>query len=130
MITKRYSPFFGYRIIFLLTIVLLSMGCKRDPEPRKAIPREQYVDILVDVHLAEAMYRDRERLKIDSLESTPLYLATLKKHRVTEKQMLITTQYYIRNPKVYDKIYGEVISKISLMIEDENTNKEVILNPK
>lgn len=105
------------------------MGCKNDPIPRHAIPREKFVDILVDVHIAEGIALDKGRLKIDSVESTSLYLAVLDKYHVTSDQMMITSVYYSRHQREYKKIYTEVLDKISIMIEDETNNQKLVVNP-
>lgn len=112
----------------VIFIVLLVVACKRDPVPKHAIPRDKFIDVLVDVHIAEGMYTDRSRLKMDSIESTSLYLLVLDKHKVTEDQMSLTSIYYSRNQKEYDKIYAEVLSKISLLMEDENGMEQLNIN--
>lgn len=106
-------------LLFTALLMFIMLSCKRDPVPRDAIQREKYVDILVDVHLAESIYQNRVMLKRDTLKSNELYLAVLKKHGVNEQDMLTTSLYYSRNQKEYDKIYAEVLSKISLLIEDQ-----------
>lgn len=117
------------KVVYALFFLVLLAACRTDPPPRKAIPREKYIDVLVDVHLAEAMYRDRFRLRADSLKSSPLYLLVLEKHGVSDDQMLQTTAYYSRHQKDYDKIYAEVLTKISLLTEEEQQIEQLIVNP-
>lgn len=116
------------KFILLFAFALSLLACKRDPVPRDAIDREQFVAILIDVHLSEAIYRDRTRIKLDSITSPELYLAVLEKHGVSEKEMLTTTLYYSRNQKEYDKIFGEVLSGISLLMEEKQGEEKVIIN--
>ena len=117
-------------MLFALLSTVMLMSCKRDPVPRDAIPRDKYVDILVDVHIAESIYSNRHILKMDTLQSNELYLSVLEKYKVTQEEMLTTSLYYARNQKEYDKIYADVLSKISLKIEgdeeDEKKNLEEI----
>jgi hypothetical protein len=98
--------------------------------PRNAIDEEKFVNILVDVHIAQALYNDRARLKIDSLRSDELYLSVLKKHNVSEDEMNATTLYYTRHPKKYDKIFSKVLSEISLLQEEENKDPNIIIEEK
>jgi hypothetical protein len=57
-------------------------------------------------------------------------LSVLEKHGVNEEQIAKTTAYYTRHPKEYDKVYAEIISKISLMIEEQKQGEELSINPK
>ncbi|MGF7140338.1 DUF4296 domain-containing protein [Roseimarinus sediminis] len=116
------------KLILLFAFALSLLSCKRDPVPRDAIDRELFVAVLIDVHLSEAIYRDRTRIKLDSITSPELYLAVLKKHGVSEEQMLTTTLYYSRNQKEYDKIFGDVLSGISLLMEEKKGEEKVIIN--
>lgn len=111
-------------IISILFWLSLS-GCKRDPIPAQAIPRDRFVDILVDVHLAEAISNDRSRYNLDSLNPESFYLSVLNKHQVTEEQMKITTLYYSRHPRDFDKIYSKVLSRLSQMNEEPESQNEL-----
>ena len=74
--------------------------------------------MMVDIHIAEGMYQERGRINIDSLQSKSIYLSVLKKYKVSEEEMLTTTLYYSRHPKEYDKIFTEVLSKMTVMTEE------------
>lgn len=82
--------------------------------------------MLVDIHIAESMFLERGRINLDSLQSKSLYLSVLKKYHVSEEKMELTTLYYSRNPKEYDKIFTEVLSKIAVMIDELQSKKEVL----
>ena len=98
--------------------MLVVVGCKRDPMPSNAINRKTFINMLVDIHLGEGMVQDRVILKLDSLQSKSVYLSVLKKYNVSEEKMMATTLYYSRHPKEYDKIYTEVISRITVMLDE------------
>jgi len=111
-------------ILFLIIGMAVLVGCRRDPLPKGAIKKKVFIDVLVDVNLAEGIVEDKAMLKLDSISSKSLYLSILKKHKVTEEQMVKTALYYTRNQKEYDKVYTEVITKINELSEAENTPKE------
>lgn len=113
-------------LLILLTLTAFS-ACRRDPLPKGALKKEAFINVLVDVHIAEALYDDRYRYKMDTLNSRSLYLSVLEKHKVTEEQMLKTTLYYSRNPKEYDKIFSEVHSRIIAMTEDGNNSEDTAI---
>lgn len=116
------------KLLLFIAVIIVVLSCKRDPVPKDAIPRDQFVNILVDVHIAEGIYRDRFRVKMDSIESAQLYQLVLDKYNVSEDEMFTTSIYYSRNQNEYDKIYAEVLSKISMLIEDEKEYNELIIN--
>lgn len=114
-----------HTIVILLLVILAS--CQRDPLPKNAIKQEKFVDVMVDIHLAQALYNDRIRIKMDSLRSDELYLSVLEKHGISEEEMNTTTLYYTRHPKKYDKVYSDVLTKISLLLEAENKEQDIII---
>lgn len=113
--------------LLLILFLLISYSCKRDPIPKGAIDKKTFINVLTDVHLAEGMYAERHRLKLDSLSAKSNYLSALKKYGVTEEEMVITTLYYSRHPREYDKIFSEVLSKISILIEENNASAPSIV---
>lgn len=113
------------RIVLVAILIIVFVGCKRDPFPKDGIKREKYIDVLVDVHIAESMFNDRKRFKIDSIESEALYMSVLEEHNVTSEQMLTTALYYSRNQKEYTKVWTDVLDKISILIEDQHA-KEIV----
>ncbi len=121
------NTFLKYCLLVSIVLTALS-GCKRDPLPKDALQRDKFIEVLIDVHLAEALYTDRYRFKMDSLRSEPLYKAVLEKHGVSEDQLNKTILYYTRHPRDYDKIYSEVLSQISQKLEESDKKDEVDVN--
>jgi len=106
------------KIFFFLSILLIITGCLRDPKPSNTVDRKTFIDMMVDIHLAEGMYQEKGRINLDSLQSKSLYLSVLKKYHVSEEKMMATTLYYSRNTKEYDKIFTEVLSKMTVKIDE------------
>jgi hypothetical protein len=112
------------KIFFFLIILLVIDGCQRDPKPANTVDRKTFIDMLVDIHIAEGMFQERGRINVDSLQSKSLYLSVLKKYNVSEEKMVATTLYYSRHPKEYDKIFTEALSKMTVMTEELQGKKE------
>lgn len=107
------------KIIYIFLLAGVLFACKRDPIPKNAINRAKFVDILVDVHIAEGLDLEKERLDVDSLfNGASMYMSVLEKHGVTQDEMLITSLYYSRHQKEYKKIYTDVLDKLNIMIEE------------
>ena len=80
------------KIIVIVVLFTLALSCKNNPVPSDAIKKETFINILVDIHIAEGIYYEQMRIKYDSLGSTSMYLSILEKYKVSEKEMLITTK--------------------------------------
>ena len=117
-----------YRAFYLLLIlvVLIPEGCTRKKQitGKEFIPREVFVDLLVDIHLMDGITNDRKFYRryeeVDSID----YLGPIfEKHRVTP-QMYDTTMYaYSRHPELLDQVYNDVLMKLNIML-DENEQEE------
>jgi len=106
------------RLTLFLTILIFASGCLRDPKPKDTLKKEKFIQVLTDIHIAEAMFQERKRIDLDSLQSKSIYLSVLEKYNVTEEKMLATTLYYSRHPREYDKIYTEVVSRMGRITEE------------
>ena len=106
------------KILITLAVLAAMSSCFRDPKPRNTLSREKFIEVLADIHIAEAVTQDRYRFGLDSLQSKDAYFSVLKKHKIEEQEMVNTTLYYSRHPREFDKIYTEVISRMERMSEE------------
>jgi hypothetical protein len=112
--------------LLLLLIILIPEGCirKKQISGKEFIPREVFVDVLVDIHLMDGITNDRKFYRryenVDSID----YLGPIfEKHQVT-LQMFDTTMYaYSRHPELMDQVYNDVLMKLNIML-DENDQEE------
>ncbi|MFO8234427.1 MAG: DUF4296 domain-containing protein [Bacteroidales bacterium] len=97
----------------LLTLFLVAISCSQDSK-KKIIPRDDFTDILVDVHLMDGLtsfteFRN-EMAKKDSVE----YLeAVLEHHGYTKAQYDSSLVYYSKDLKKFDQIYQDVIERLN-----------------
>lgn len=107
-----------FSITLFFVLLFSASGCLRDPKPKDTLKKEKFIQVLTDIHIAEAMFQERKRINLDSLQSKAIYLSVLKKYNVPEEKMLATTLYYSRHPREYDKIYTEVVSRMGRITEE------------
>lgn len=112
------------KISIILIVFLLVTGCKRDPKPSNTIDRKTFINVLVDIHIAESMYLEKKGIKLDSLQSKSLYFSVLRKYDISDEKMAATTLYYSRNPKEYDKIFTEVLSRMTAKLDELQGKKK------
>ncbi len=104
---------------FLIFLLLLFSGCDKTvyKKPKNLIPEKKMIDILVDVHLAEAMFQNRQFKEEDikKLKSEDYYYSVLKKHSVADSTFEKSLVYYGGFPKELEKMYSKVLDKLHLM---------------
>jgi len=101
------------RFIFGLCLILLGLSSCR---PREVLSRSEMVDVLYDLHLAEALTGGVERQVpaewthgMDNYDFRDMaYRAVLKKHEISEETFYASVSYYSKHLRLYSKIYTEV----------------------
>jgi len=92
------------------------------------------IDMLIDVHIAEATYN---RMRYDSIvrnsSSANFYYSVLEKYETPDSVFEKSFLYYASNPKNFEKMYREVMNKLSETEQSFSGRKNDILefeNPK
>lgn len=76
------------------------------------LSEEKLIDILVDVHTAEAMTESETQRVRDSM--APIYYAQIyEKHGVTRTDFDSTMVIYAHNPERFDSVYSKVLRIIN-----------------
>jgi len=117
----------GTAVIMLSLVLLTPSGCLKKKEIRgdAFVEKEMFIDILVDIHLAEGISNDRKfhlRFEADSVD---LINPIFEKYGIT-RQMFDTTMYaYSRYPDLMDEVYNEVLIDLNIMLDENDQEKEV-----
>lgn len=107
-------------IVVLLLGTILILACKSQ---KKLIPKNDLVNILVDINLANSMGNDYlTKRKFPELDSAVLYRSIFDKYGYSKELFDTTMAYYTRHPDAFDKVYDRVIANLTKM-EDEVSNK-------
>jgi hypothetical protein len=106
--------------IFILCIIMLAASCNRilKFKPSGMLSENEMADVLVDIHLTEATLRLGNDSIARILDTTALrtrFAQVFKKHDVTPDQFNKSLNYYLVHIEELDKIYVEVISRLSQM---------------
>ena len=100
-------------------ILLLLVACNSTTQPstsKEKLSKEKMVEVLLDVHLAEATFNviERNKKSADSIINSE-YALIFKKHDVKADDFFSTYNYYITNPSLMDSAYGELVSRITTL---------------
>lgn len=114
-------------LLFSLTLALAASCSKKTTiSGDEFIPRDEFVDMLVDLHLIDGITNDRKYYRhFEDVDSVDLLGPILEKYQVS-KQMLDTTLYeYSRYPEIFDQVYNDVMTKLNIML-DENDLEDIL----
>lgn len=122
--------FMKSRVIILSILVFAFVSCEKTAieKPRHLIKEKQMINMLVDIHLAEATFN---HLRNDSIvrksSSENFYYSVLAKYEVPDSVFEKSFVYYASNPKNFEKMYREVMNKLSETEQSFSGRKNDIL---
>ena len=113
-------------ILSLMLVTLVACSKKTEISGKEFIPRDELVDMLVDLHLVDGITNDRKFYRVyEDVDSVDLFGPILEKYQVSQ-QMFDTTIYeYSRHPEIFDQVYNDVLTKLNIML-DENDFGDII----
>ena len=104
-------------ILFLL--VLTVIACKEKNDEEKIIPRRDFVELLVDLHITDAIATNHTiNENFGRLDSAILYHTVLESHGFTKEQMIRSMNYYSSDPEELVEIYDDVFSRLSKQADE------------
>lgn len=102
--------------IILLFLLLILNACNKDQE-KLPIQEAKMIDILVDVHLAEAAMQELSSVIRDSIGEV-YYGQIFEIHGITEEDFNKTLFLIKQDPKDMDRIYKDVLAKLDKKMEE------------
>jgi hypothetical protein len=110
---------------FLIIFIVLSVfSCREDPtllKQRDLIPRRKLVNMLVEIHLMDAITADMNHHSFfPGGDSVHIYTKIFEKYKVTPAEFDSTIAMYSRRPDLFVKIYNDVILKLNHISDTVN----------
>jgi len=109
--------------------LLLSLAsCNNPPveKPERLIDEEMMIDMLADIHLAEASFnslRHRDTL-VENSSSIDFYYSILKKYQIQDSVFEKSFVYYASQPRKFEKMYRQAMNKLAEMEQEYSGRKE------
>ena len=111
-------------LIIIVFLIVIPLSCKNSHKNKYLIPEKTLINLLTDIHLADATTFVARELQSTSVYDTLSYsLYIFDKYNVTRQQFDSTLSYYSANPATLEKIYEKVVNNLS-RIEGEITEQE------
>ena len=114
----------------LFVAVLAFAACDKLPveKPENLIKKGKMIDMLVDIHIAEATYK---HMRYDSVfknsSSADFYYSVLEKYEVPDSVFEKSFIFYASTPKSFEKMYRKVMNKLSEKEQQYSGRKNELL---
>lgn len=119
----KFRSHFKGILMLLLLLSMTSCQKKKTISGKEFIKRDVLVNVLVDIHLMDAVTQDQRFNRKFDADSLDMLSSILEKYHVT-RHMFDTTMYeYSRYPELLDAVYNDVLIKLNVML-DENSKEE------
>ncbi len=119
------------KILVILSFIFLAfVACDKLPfeKPEHLIKRGKMIDMLVDIHIAEATFN---KMRYDSImgntTSADFYYSVLDKYEVPDSVFEKSFIFYVSAPRDFEKMYRKVMSKLSEVEQDYSGRKKELL---
>ena len=109
-------------------LVFLCNSCNDPLKFRKkdTIPRKDFVSILAEMHILDAMTSHHSFYGIYIPQDTlDIYGHIYKKYGYTRTDFDSTVAQYIMKPELFDRVYNEVLMKLNYMLDTLEKNSPV-----
>jgi hypothetical protein len=103
------------RGILLFLLIAACAGCRPEKEktPPGLIGREAMVQLLADLHLAQALAQSQADVNDPAEAKKAYYQAVLKKHGISYSRFKKSMDHYATHPEALTVIYDQVIEELS-----------------
>ena len=116
------------KVIYILSfVVLAAFGCSKQviEKPKGLLGESKMIDVLVDVHLAEASFttqRHRDTTVMNS-NSSNFYYSVLQKHALQDSIFERSLVYYASQPRRFEKMYRQVMNQLTELEQEFSGRK-------
>ncbi|WP_306641079.1 DUF4296 domain-containing protein [Sanyastnella coralliicola] len=104
---------------WVIVLFLFLFACAAETEegyPEDILPRDQFVEIMVDVQLVEAVGKQKMiRTDDPRLKLAGYYQETFDKHNTNDSIFFKTYDWYYAHPEMMVEVYDEVIIRLTEM---------------
>lgn len=109
----------------LIVFTIISFLACNNRNDNIYIPREKFIAILADIHLADAYYAIHYEERKTHGDSVNLYNSIFANYGYTRAQFDTTLKFYSINTEKFDQVYEEVITRLNKTEQDFYSNRMV-----
>jgi hypothetical protein len=98
---------------YLIPVLLFLTACGSDSLPAGILSKEKMVEVLTEVHIAEADQQQKVLEQSATMSDTFSFDAVFKKVNISRAEYDNSMKFYSANPELLDQVYDEVINELS-----------------
>ena len=120
-------------ILLFMVFVLGLTSCYNTtiPKPKKLIPKDKFVKMMVDVYLVQGLENGLPNVKeFEKLTQTDLYYSVLKKYSVADTVFIRSLIYYSSFPREYEKMHVQIMDILNESELQFKPQEKLDLEPK
>ncbi|MEO5569290.1 MAG: DUF4296 domain-containing protein [Bacteroidia bacterium] len=100
-------------ILLLIGLFFFSCSKKQEKIPGDIIPKAKMVQVMVDIHLAEAHSQFSAAFDNSANVKQTYYKFILNKYKISYNQLMNSWKFYAEHPEIFSQVYDEVITELS-----------------
>jgi hypothetical protein len=118
------------RCLTFLMVFFLLLSCKGEKEGSKVMSRNDFINLLVDIHIFDA-YGTEHSLSsyINNVDSLSLYESIFQKYNTDDRSFQATMNHYSAKPEKLGEIYDEVFGKINRLSQEISDQLNLFSDP-
>ncbi len=103
------------RTVIVALIIIVLTSCTNT---EVSISKEKFTDILIDLHLADAILDVKSFDFREDDGHWDYYTSIFEKHNTDKNAFRTSLEYYISRPELFDDIYDDVIIRLEKLKEE------------
>jgi hypothetical protein len=118
----RYALARKIKLFFVFGMIL--MACNRNKVPDNVVPKDKIVNVLVDMHLADAVLSRVSNQDTMLMMASSKYYFIFKKYGIDSAKFTRSLKYYNYQPDEFAKLYAQVVDSLNAKIPKEKIIKK------
>lgn len=118
--------------ILIVLIIFVAVSCDEPSieKPENLIKKDQMIEMMADIHLAEATFTNRRYSDtlVKNSSQTNFYYSILEKYHVPDSVFEKSFVYYASFPKDFEKLYRQVMNKLNETEQEFSGRKNDLLD--
>ena len=129
MLMKLNSFFYPTETIIIFLGLVILMACNTNKAPENIIERNKMVNVLADMHLADAVLAKVDNQDTMLMMASSKYYFIFKKYQIDSAKFTNSLKYYNNEPDEFIKMYAEVVDSLNAKIPKETKSDKKIKKP-